>query len=288
MQYPEKVLEQQNAALLVSAYILPMVRPFALTVAKRLLTERETFEQIAKVTTVPAIVQMPILERECDGDLRCAMCNGERIIGTGHRTTLVPMNRGPYRTFMDGAVDALHIDGLDAVAKRERWTQEVALYFEERYNGLGPRAHGRHTGYVWAGTNVYDGGKYIRDGKWDPNEWDRQLGTAAIMMAIAELAPDLALPRGMPTITAPTVVPKPAPVPDGHGTKDMTAAEIQHGLNSLGCTPPLVVNGNYDRITRLAVQSFQKLYGELDVDGLVGPKTRAALWEVLGEVEKVI
>lgn len=282
MQYPEKVLEQQNAALLAGAYILPKIRPVAEATAKRLLASRSRFETIQNLTTVPALVTAAILERECDGNFKCAMCNGEEIIGTGHRTTLVPRNRGPYATFEEGAEDALHLDGLDAVAKRERWTQEVACYYWEAYNGFGVRAHGRHTGYVWAGTNIYNGGKYVRDGVWDPNAWDTQLGTVAIMMAMAEIAPDLALPRGLPTVTAHTEVPAPLPVPEGHGTKDMTAAEIQQALNSLGCHPPLLVDGNLGRITRMAVRSFQEWKG-LELDGLVGELTRNALWSTLAD-----
>src|ERR1700761_1092307 len=110
MQYPEKVLEQQNAALLAGAYILPKVRPVVELTAKRLLANRARFETVQKDTTVPVLVQAPILERECGGNFKCAMCNGEEIIGTDRKTHLVPRNRGPYATFEDGAVDALHLD----------------------------------------------------------------------------------------------------------------------------------------------------------------------------------
>lgn len=284
MQEPYSALKVENAALLAGAHILPAIRPVALATAKRLLTSRARYESIQSLTSVKVVPCSCIHERECDGDFRCALCNGERIIGTNRRTTLVPRGHGPYATFEAGAVDAFAIDGLDKVSRDpEGWTQERAVYEWEAFNGFGPRAHGRHTGYVWAGTNVYDGGKYVSDGVWNPNAWDQQLGCVAVMLAMVELAPDVALRRALPTITAPTLVPAPLPVPDGHGGVGMSAAAIQAGLNKLGMKPPLVVDSSYGRMTRLAVSVFQRVH-HLDVDGICGPQTRMALAAALQSV----
>jgi lysozyme family protein len=282
MQHPYEALKTENAALLAGAYILPHVRPVAEATAKRLLVSRSRYEVIQSETSVVVAPCACIHERECDGDFRCALCNGERIIGTNRKTTLVPRGYGPWATFEAGAVTAFHIDGLDKVAgEPEGWTFERAIYEWEAYNGFGPRAHGRHSGYPWAGTNVYNGGKYTSDGIWNPNAWDTQLGCVTVALAIAELAPDLALRRALPTVTALTVVPSsPSIVPDGHGGGPMTATDIQNALNKLGCNPPLRVDNSYGRMTRLAVKSFQRIH-HLTVDGFTGPETRAALQSAL-------
>lgn len=290
MLHPYESLRAENAALLSSAKILPSVRASALSVAKRLIASRSRYETIQQLTTVKVVPCACIHERECDADFRCALCNGERIIGTGRKTTLVPRGYGPWATFEAGAVTAFAIDGLDKVAGMpEGWTGERAVYEQETFNGFGPRAHGRHTGYNWAGTNIYDGGKYVADGVWNPNAWDSQLGCVTIALAIAELAPDLALPRALPMVAAPLIVPAPQPVPDGHGGDHdvghggMTTKDIQIAINRLGLKPPLQEDGNYGRITKMAVMSFQKWAG-IAPDGLVGPVTRDALTKALAKV----
>lgn len=285
MIHPYEALRAENASLLSTAKILPSVRKSALDVAERLISFRPRYETVEKLTTVKVTPCACIHERECSADFRCALCNGEKIIGTGRKTVLVPRGHGPYATFEQGAQDAFHIDGLDQVsAQPEGWTFERAIYEWEKYNGFGPRNNGRHTGYNWAGTNIYNGGKYVADGVWNPNAWDTQLGCVTIALAIAEIAPDLALPRDVPQVASPSIVPKPQAVPVGHGGGEMSTEDIQKSLNTAGCTPPLVVNGNYDRITTIAVKSFQHWAG-LKVDGLWGDITTDAMKKTLQEIE---
>lgn len=51
---------------------------------------------------------------------------------------------------------------------------------------------------------------------------------------------------------------------------------VQQRLNDLGANPPLVVDGSYGPKSRAAVMDFQRSKG-LQVDGIVGPMTLAAL-----------
>ena len=106
--------------------------------------------------------------------------NGEEL---GHVTTLVP--KGIYfgtNEWTEAAVDSLTREGCNNLDKND--TNSI-LDFAERYNGLGYKNKGVPSPYVWAGTTNYKGGKYVRDGVYDPNHVDQQLGVAVMMKAIS-------------------------------------------------------------------------------------------------------
>lgn len=58
---------------------------------------------------------------------------------------------------------------------------------------------------------------------------------------------------------------------DNDGTK-----WVQNGLNALGASPQLTVDGDYGPATRSAVSAYQTKNG-LKVDGWAGPKTSASI-----------
>src|SRR6185437_13147463 len=74
----------------------------------------------------------------------------------------------------------------------------------EQYNGLGYAARGMPSPYLWAGTDQYRSGKYVRDGVYDSHAVDSQPGCAGLLLALSELDPTIGL------ATAPS---KPAPAP---------------------------------------------------------------------------
>lgn len=155
-----------------------------------LLEHKEHFLALQKETGVPALWTIPVWIREAPAKhlltFDCYFGNGDPL---DRPTTDVPHNRGPFASWELGACDALHLDNIDAPAV---WTWEYACYEWERYNGFGPRKHGRPTGYIYAGTSIYRGGKYESDGVWSPGTWDQQLGTLILAKSIAGLDPELA------------------------------------------------------------------------------------------------
>src|SRR6185503_7189110 len=163
-------------------------------------------------------------------------------------------------TWEYAAIDALTYDSL--VGDRGPWTLPYCCYRAEAWNGFGPRNHGINTGYLWAGTDHYTRGKYIRDGRWDPNHEDGQLGVVPVMLRMIELAPDLGL---IPTLSAtplqpvpetPTGDPAPSPKKASQRVELDTCADLQRGLNMLGVEgTPLTVDGSYGRRTAAAVAS---------------------------------
>jgi hypothetical protein len=93
----------------------------------------------------------------------------------------VPKGRGPFPTWEAGAYDALvTLKGLDKI---KDWPIERVIYECERYNGFGYRTRGKPSAYLWSFSNIYEGGKFIKDGPegWSPTTWDQQCGTMPLL-----------------------------------------------------------------------------------------------------------
>jgi len=58
------------------------------------------------------------------------------------------------------------------------------LYRMEAYNGFGSRRKGINTPYLWAFSNHYTKGKYVADGKWNPDYVSTQCGGAVMLKAL--------------------------------------------------------------------------------------------------------
>jgi lysozyme family protein len=153
--------------------------------ATKISANRARYEAVSKATGVPWDVIGVIHYRESSGDFAGVLHNGEKIIGKGKKTTLVPKGRGPFTTWEEAALDALNVCPPYA-AKNKDWSIAGTLDILERYNGLGYRNKGLPSPYLWAGTDQYVKGKYVADGKFDPNHVDQQLGVAPILLKLRE------------------------------------------------------------------------------------------------------
>jgi lysozyme family protein len=153
--------------------------------ATRLLQHRDRFLGAQQLCGVPALWIMATFERE-GPSFDAYFGNGDPL---NQKTKHVPAGRGPFSTWEEGVADALH---LDHVASCPEWNWLSACWEWEKWNGFGPRQyHGRPTGYLWAGTDQYQGGKYGSDGVWSRGTWDQQLGTVIVAKAIADLDPEI-------------------------------------------------------------------------------------------------
>jgi lysozyme family protein len=156
-----------------------------LCVANNLMIHYDRFEKVELACRVPALWLMPVFERE-GPSFDAYFGNGDPL---SRPTTHVPKGRGPFSSWEDGVVDSLTLDHITACPV---WTWERACYMWESWNGFGPRLHhGRPSGYLWSGTSIYQGGKYIADGVWSRGTWDKQLGTVAIAKKLAAVEPKL-------------------------------------------------------------------------------------------------
>lgn len=117
-----------------------------------------------------------IHEMECSQNFNCYLGNGQPL---NKKTTIVPVGRGPFESFADGAVDALTLQGADRITD---WSIDNVLYFLEGYNGYGyTKYHNINSPYLWSGSNHYSCGKYVSDGKYDPSAVSHQIGIALLM-----------------------------------------------------------------------------------------------------------
>lgn len=151
---------------------------------EKILANKKFYQDVEAKTTVPWDVIAAIHYRESSLNFKAVLHNGERIVGTNKKTKLVPADRGPFKTWRESAVDALLIKKY---LFPKDWTIEKQLIFIEAYNGLGYKRRGELSPYVWAGTNKHDEhGKYVSDGKYDPNALEKQLGAVAILKWIRD------------------------------------------------------------------------------------------------------
>jgi lysozyme family protein len=151
--------------------------PAFVSVAQRLVAQpaKSAYVPVAIQTGVPWFVIAVIHERECSQDWHGSLAQGDPW---DKESVHVPAGRGPFASWHDAAVDALVKCPPYAVRNKD-WSAGGTLVLLEEYNGLGYAARGIASPYLWSGTSAYHGGKYVRDGVFDPNAYDTQLGCAA-------------------------------------------------------------------------------------------------------------
>lgn len=116
---------------------------------------------------------------EGGGKFSTHLHNGDPLTA---RTKNVPAGRPvkgqPPFSWEESAIDALTYMKYDKVTD---WGIQNCLDLFERYNGMGYKKKGLPSPYLWSYTQFYTNGKYVKDGKYDPNAVSKQPGVAAIM-----------------------------------------------------------------------------------------------------------
>jgi lysozyme family protein len=170
------------------------------TIAKRLSapTAKARYMTVSQKTGVPWPMIAVIHERECSQDWTRSLAQGD----FWNRVSVhVPAGRGPFRSWEAAAIDALE-NCAPYAGRNNDWSIGALLTKLEEYNGLGYAARGTPSPYVWAGTDQYRSGKYVRDGVYDPNVVDSQAGCAGLLMAIKALDPAIAFIGDAPSSNA--------------------------------------------------------------------------------------
>lgn len=168
-----------------SALISPnKVSDFA-AVARRLCASeaKHQYQEIEADTKVPWYVVAVIHERESSQNWMTSIAQGDPW---NKKSVHVPAGRGPFASFRAAASDAL-VNCAPRAARWTDWSIGGALTLLEQYNGLGYASRGLPSPYIWAGTNQYLKGKYVSDGKFDPEKVDTQLGCAGLLKAMQQV-----------------------------------------------------------------------------------------------------
>jgi len=146
-------------------------------------TAKAQYLDVSTKTTVPWFVIAVIHEREASQSWKANLAQGD----PWNRVSVhVPKGRGPFKSWVDAAIDAL-VAAPPHAARWGDWSTGGTMTLFEDYNGLGYAARGKPSPYVWASTNQYVKGKYVSDGHYDPSVVDKQEGCAAILMRMAAI-----------------------------------------------------------------------------------------------------
>lgn len=177
------------------------------SIARRLVAARPRYLAVEASTGVPWAVIAVIHMRESSQDWTKSLAQGD----PWNRVSVhVPAGRGPFRSWEEAAIDAL-VGCAPYAARNKDWSIGGTLTLLEKYNGLGYAARGRPSPYIWAGTDQYVSGKYVRDGVYDPNVVDSQPGCAGLLITMMKLDPSISF-AGAAAIVPPAR-PQPAPAP---------------------------------------------------------------------------
>jgi lysozyme family protein len=178
-------------------------------VAKRLVSTAamSRYKAVAARTSVPWCIIAVIHERECSQDWHGSLAQGD----PWDRVSVhVPAGRGPFASWEDAAIDAL-ANCAPYAARNNDWSAGGTLTLLEQYNGLGYAVRGKPSPYIWAGTNQYRSGKFVRDGIYDPDAVDGQLGCAGLLLAMMALEPSIAFSGKKPSVAERSPEPQPLP-----------------------------------------------------------------------------
>jgi len=205
-------------------------------VARRLVVPhaKGKYLAVSAKTGVPWFVIAVIHQRECSQDWAGSLAQGD----PWDRVSVhVPAGRGPFKSWEDAAVDAL-VHCAPHAARNQDWSPGGTLTKLEEYNGLGYAARGQPSPYIWSGTDQYVSGKYVRDGVFDPNVVDRQLGCAGLIAAMMKLDPTI-------TFTGVTGLPPKTTVPTEKTISGPSIASPAKG--SIGAFIASILNAFFER-----------------------------------------
>jgi lysozyme family protein len=162
-----------------------VVRPEHLAEINRNVTNicmnKSRYEAVTKKLGIPWYFIGVVHCMEASLNFNTHLHNGDPL---SQRTVHVPANRPPNGnppfTWEESAIDALSMRHLDKVTD---WTLPSLLYHLEGYNGYGYRAQDPpiNSPYLWSYSQSYNSGKFVADGRYDPDAVSKQCGAAVIL-----------------------------------------------------------------------------------------------------------
>ena len=148
---------------------------------KTICANKDRYQTVAAALGIPWYFVAVIHAMEASLNFQSHLHNGDPLTA---RTVQVPKGRPvdgtPPFTWEESAIDALRLRGLDKVTD---WSLPGLLFELEGYNGFGYRRLNPavSTPYLWSYSPSYKSGKFVGDGKFDPDAVSKQCGAAVIL-----------------------------------------------------------------------------------------------------------
>ncbi|WP_321338764.1 peptidoglycan-binding protein [uncultured Cohaesibacter sp.] len=156
-------------------------------IAEKIIAKQSRYAKAVSGTNVPWWFVAVVHCMECSLRFDQHLHNGDPL---SERTRQKPSGRpaagAPPFSWEQSARDALEYDRLLGVSD---WSLKSVLYHWHRYNGIN-NAYKRNnipTPYLWSGSQHYRKGKYVADGKFDPNAVSHQVGAAVLLRALVDI-----------------------------------------------------------------------------------------------------
>lgn len=165
------------------------------TVIAKIMAGKARYQAVAQLTGVPWFFIGVIHMLESGGKFTTHLHNGDPLTArTKQHPAGRPVPGTPPFTWEQSAVDALQYVGFARKEPKEgerkpeslTWGISAILDRLERYNGTGYRKMGIPSPYLWAGSQHYVKGKFVADGKFDPEAVSKQIGAAVILVRMMD------------------------------------------------------------------------------------------------------
>jgi lysozyme family protein len=180
-------LRQEYQQLFDNSAIRPERAAEVDSIAAKINKNRDRYMAVGQPLNIPWFFIGAVHSMESSLRFDRHLHNGDPLTA---RTVQVPAGRpvtgNPPFTWEESAADALTLEKLNTVVD---WSLPGLLYQLEQYNGFGYRSVRPPvpTPYLWSFTNNYQKGKFVKDGKFDPDATSSQCGAAAILRRMSDL-----------------------------------------------------------------------------------------------------
>jgi len=155
------------------------------TTVRNIAAKRGRYETLQKALGVPWAFVGVVHSLEAGLRFDRHLHNGDPLTArTVHEPSGRPVGTPPF-TWEKSAQDALTLKRLNEWSD---WSLAGILYELEEYNGFGYRLYHPdiRSPYLWSFSNHYQKGKYVSDGKYDPNAVSQQCGGAVLLRAMVD------------------------------------------------------------------------------------------------------
>lgn len=175
-------LQGEYAAWYAACELRPEHRGELAYYLKRLTQGQPIYQQLGNELDIPWPFIGITHGMECGFNFTTHLHNGDPLAA---RTVHVPKGRpasgNPPFAWGQSARDALILKGYHQIGD---WSVAHMLHLFERYNGMGYRRRGVPTPYLWSYSNLYAKGKFVADGRFDPEAVSKQCGAALMLKAV--------------------------------------------------------------------------------------------------------